>query len=713
MIIGYGTSHDCGIAAVEDATGQPVFAASYERLSRQKNHSGNPSDLFMWLGKYAGASLAGMLLFNLQDDHVFRHRNGFYALESNHGYAYRWTAREAVVSVPGGCEASYLRIRTIPYRILQRRLRAQVFINGAAAGTIDNAKAHEFSLAIPPNIARVEEIAIRAEEAFTQPPDPREFGFLLERLCLIGRNAGGANLLQVFSEIETERQLWRLAHKQLWKLPLEGLRGHRTYKFLKLIHDHLKIALHGKRSLCEWLIKNIFPSSRARYDHHWCHAASAYYPSGHDRALIVSLDGMGDYYSCMVMQGEGGKLTLLKAYYYEEAPYAMNYEIVTEMLGYHALRHPGKITGLAAYGKDNPACDAAMDELYREMWATGGRRTYNYDDYRRAGPKGHTRLIEMRKQRFGQFSDADIARAIQKRTERQVCDFIGRWRDKHPDLKNIALAGGIFGNVKLNQRIKEMGFENIFIQPAMGDAGLCLGAALLGAARKNGGRLAPFQLKDVFLGIGFSPEECREALEAHGLASYECQDENEICRTTAQLIAGGKVVAHFDGRMEFGPRALGNRSILYGAGDPTVNQWLNQQLKRTEFMPFAPAVMYERASEYFENLQGAEYTAEFMTITFNCTEKARREIPAAIHVDNTARPQLVRQDRNPRFYGILKAYEAMTGIPAMINTSFNMHEEPIVATPRDAIRAFQLGSLDALVLGKYVVYGDDHKARSS
>jgi carbamoyltransferase len=134
-----------------------------------------------------------------------------------------------------------------------------------------------------------------------------------------------------------------------------------------------------------------------------------------------------------------------------------------------------------------------------------------------------------------------------------------------------------------------------------------------------------------------------------------------------------------------------------------VNKWLNDQLHRTEFMPFAPAAMYESASEYFQDIEGAEYAAEFMTITFDCTEKARREIPAAVHVDNTARPQLVHRDRNPRFYNILRAYREMTGVPVVINTSFNMHEEPIVASPYDAIRCFQLGHLDVLVLGNYVI----------
>jgi carbamoyltransferase len=155
--------------------------------------------------------------------------------------------------------------------------------------------------------------------------------------------------------------------------------------------------------------------------------------------------------------------------------------------------------------------------------------------------------------------------------------------------------------------------------------------------------------------------------------------------------------------MEYGPRALGNRSVLYPAREPEVNQWLNKQLGRTEFMPFAPACLAEEAPRLFKNLSGCEKTAEFMTITFDCTDEMKQHSPAAVHVDGTARPQLVRPDRNPSFYRVLKAYHARTGIPVLINTSFNMHEEPIIGSPADAVRAFLLGNLDYLAAGPFLV----------
>jgi carbamoyltransferase len=177
---------------------------------------------------------------------------------------------------------------------------------------------------------------------------------------------------------------------------------------------------------------------------------------------------------------------------------------------------------------------------------------------------------------------------------------------------------------------------------------------------------------------------------------------DNVEREIGRRLAEGAVVARFNGRMEYGPRALGNRTIFYQATDPSVNYWMNDALKRTEFMPFAPIVMAEHAGQCFNNIEGAENTARFMTITFDCTEWMAKTCPGVVHVDNTARPQLVSERDNPSAYWILKEYYRLTGIPCLINTSFNMHEEPIVCSPDDAIRAFKLGSLDYLAIGNWV-----------
>jgi carbamoyltransferase len=206
-------------------------------------------------------------------------------------------------------------------------------------------------------------------------------------------------------------------------------------------------------------------------------------------------------------------------------------------------------------------------------------------------------------------------------------------------------------------------------------------------------------LDTVYLGPAYTPTEIAAALSGSQVEFHESRDlEAEVAR----LLAQGAVVARFDGRLEYGPRALGNRTILYQATDPTVNDWLNVALVRTEFMPFAPAVLAEAADRCFERVDGAERTARFMTITFDCTPWMKEHCPGVVHLDGTARPQLVHAEDNPSFYRILKEYEQLTGLPALINTSFNMHEEPIVCSPQDAIRAFQLGHLDYLAIGPFI-----------
>jgi carbamoyltransferase len=293
-----------------------------------------------------------------------------------------------------------------------------------------------------------------------------------------------------------------------------------------------------------------------------------------------------------------------------------------------------------------------------------------------------------------------VAAAYQKVLEKVVCDYVAYYQ-KMTGLSNVVLSGGVFANVKANQRIFEIpGVKNIFIHPNMGDGGCCVGAALLLWAQKE--RLTPVKIDDVYWGPEYKDIEIQNALKNAGL-NYEKPEKIE--RKIAELLIEGNIVARFNGRMEYGPRALGNRSILYHAKDPSVNLWLNKQLKRTEFMPFAPATLFEERHRCYKNIDGAEFSAEFMTITFDCTDFMLEQCPAAVHVDGTARPQLVREQTNKSFYQIIKEYFSLTGNPSIINTSFNMHEEPIVCTPEDAIKAFMQGNLHYLAIGPYLVKG--------
>jgi carbamoyltransferase len=221
---------------------------------------------------------------------------------------------------------------------------------------------------------------------------------------------------------------------------------------------------------------------------------------------------------------------------------------------------------------------------------------------------------------------------------------------------------------------------SVFVHPGMSDEGMPVGAALSMYYQLSGARYDPdFQaMEHVYLGPEFSNQEIQQELTEQGIDAAYHEDIEPVI---ARLLAEGAVVARFNGRMEYGPRALGNRTILYQATDPTVTYWMNDALQRTEFMPLAPVVMAEHASKCFQNIAGAENTARFMIITFDCTDWMAQTCPGVVHVDNTARPQLVSERDNPSMYRVLAEYHKLTGIPVLINTSFNMHEEPIVCTP--------------------------------
>ena len=417
-------------------------------------------------------------------------------------------------------------------------------------------------------------------------------------------------------------------------------------------------------------------------DHHTSHAASAYYTSGKDNVLVITSDAAGDALSATVFVGNGGKLTKLK----EVNSYnsiGKLYSYVTEICGFKPLRHEGKITGLAAYG--NPIYISLFNKMV----------VFNNGGFTNISNTKHERSKEKILKEIGRdFKKENLAASVQKHLENETIKFVSHWLDK-TRLRNVVLAGGVFSNVKLNQKILELdNVDSVYIHPNMGDGGLALGAALY----VNGGK--PINIDDVYFGVEYSEKEIEETLKKYNL---KYKKYNHVEKEIAKLLSEKKVVARFNGKMEYGPRALGNRSILYHAGDKTVNDWLNKNLCRTEWMPFAPVTLEEFKSDYYLNYKGGEHAAKFMTITFDCNDRMREESPAVVHVDNTARPQLINEEINPSYYKILKEYHKLTNIPTIINTSFNMHEEPIVCSPEDAVRSFKKGNLDVLAIGNFIV----------
>lgn len=418
-----------------------------------------------------------------------------------------------------------------------------------------------------------------------------------------------------------------------------------------------------------------------RFHHHDTHAANSFYASGYESALVVTLDGYGSGCCGGVYVGDANGLRPLHRFRFPNS-LGHFYEQVTSGLGFKPSRHEGKIVGLAAYG--NP--EHLRKVLLERFECQDG------DIRIRAGLNAlFTRALA------DHFAKRDVAAAYQRVLEEVTGLTVEYWL-KRTGLTRVVMSGGVNANVKLNQRVRELpGVDGVFIYPNMGDGGCATGAGMLVFGHAG---MARGSVDNVYYGPDYSEAEIRQSLDAAGLQYERC---DEIEDRIGELLAGDAIVGRFNGRMEYGPRALGNRSVLYPAREPEVNQWLNKQLGRTEFMPFAPACLAEEAHRLFKNLSGCEKTAEFMTITFDCTDEMKRHSPAAVHVDGTARPQLVRAETNPSFHRTLKAYQARTGIPVLINTSFNMHEEPIICSPDDAVRAFLLGNIDYLAIGSYLV----------
>ncbi len=433
--------------------------------------------------------------------------------------------------------------------------------------------------------------------------------------------------------------------------------------------------------------------------HQLCHAAGAYFASGYDDALVVTLDRAGDGDSSQVYAVKNGRFEHL-----HHVPSFDSlgdyYGYVTELCGFRAGKDEGKTASLAAYGK--PVHRDIVDRFFR--YQDGTMRNVGHC-YR------HVALKRLKSALPSGYRREDLAASIQDLTEEVATDYVGHWCRK-TGLRHVALAGGVFSNVRVNQRVLETdGVSSVFAFPAMADDGLAAGAALVRHAEVTGWKPAAQACIDhVDLGPAFSEEEVEQAL---GDAEVAFTRVDCMARDIAQLLADGKVVARFAGRMEYGPRALGNRSILYRPDDPSAKEWLNARLQRADFMPLAPSTLAEDAADCFIGIEGAENTARFMTISFACTAAMKKNCPGAVEVDGRARPQIVHAHDAPDVHKILSEFKRLTGLSCMLNTSFNMHDEPIVCTPEDAIRVFKEAALDVLAIGPFIAVNPAVKVKDA
>jgi len=460
-----------------------------------------------------------------------------------------------------------------------------------------------------------------------------------------------------------------------------------------------------------WLdfIKNNFPHAKIiKVDHHLAHAAGAYYTSPWEDALILTIDGAGNYLTSIVANGKGGRIKVIDKSFVPNSLGSF-WGSVTRVCGFKSgTRHGGKVTGLAARGNYR-----VLIEKFRKIVWCEGMRVKTQDEYffdpKKFIPDWNSYEPERLKSFIGDATREDIAAAAQYRLNEVVLELIRNARKVNANNK-IVLAGGVFANVLLNQKILELSeIDDVYIFPAMSDAGLACGAALKVLAdikSQSGDRLLPQRLKNVYLGPDYKDTEIIQSLNDFKLKYKKLA---EPAKEIAKLIYDNKIIAFYSSRMEYGPRALGSRSIIYAPIDPTVNDWLNKKLNRSEFMPFAPVTMIEYIKDCYQEIADDPVAAKFMTITYHCTDKMKEQAPACVHIDGTARPQVIKRDDNPYYYDIINEYYKLSGIPTLINTSFNMHEEPIVASPVDAIRAFLDSGIDYLVMENYICGFEDNK----
>jgi carbamoyltransferase len=513
-------------------------------------------------------------------------------------------------------------------------------------------------------------------------------------------------------------------------------------KFERILDTYLAVAPRGFSSFLKagplWIKEKLFIDRELRRElgyegellyaeHHESHAASAFFPSPFEEAAILTMDGVGEWATASIGVGKGSDFELLGELHWPDS-LGLLYSAFTYYTGFKVNSGEYKVMGLAPYGAPK-----YVDLIYRELMdlRADGSFTLNqkYFDYlgglTMTSPAFHElfggppRVPETRLTQ----KEMDLARSVQEVCE-EVMLRMARTAHRETGLENLCLAGGVALNCVGNGRILREGpFERLWIQPASGDAGGALGIAQLIWHRHLGRPRSVTRGRDemngAYLGPEFAEVEIQGFLEREGI-SYERLDQDVLVRRVAELLADEKVIGWFDGRMEFGPRALGARSILGDPRSPRMQAQMNLKIKfREGFRPFAPSVLRERANDYFELDCDSPYMLLVAPVRkerrIPMTDEQRNlwgidqlnvprsDIPAVTHIDYSARIQTVSQDTNPRYHALLTAFEELTGCGVVVNTSFNVRGEPIVCTPEDAYRCFRRTHIDYLVLGPFLV----------
>lgn len=480
--------------------------------------------------------------------------------------------------------------------------------------------------------------------------------------------------------------------KELWW----AISGRRFYSYggiskriKTVIAEYTKNALRFYNNLRRYELHN---KKRYYFEHHLCHASSAYRNSGLEKALIVTLDGVGDDVSASVNIGDKGKITRIVAIGPEDSV-GFLYQAVTEALDFVPVEGEYKTMGLAAYGNKTRLFDYFKGIIdYKDMHFKSKYIWESEWNFPAPTIKQHVIFKEL----LREYKKEDIAASCQAVAENLIYSFVKDAVVK-TGINEICAAGGVFLNVKANKLIREnMKPGCFYIHPDAGDGGLALGAAQELLFRLTGNYLRK-RLEHVYFGRGYSNKEIEEELGRHRVQFSYFAD---IEKKTAELLCAGKVVGWVQDRMEMGPRALGNRSVIADPRDGTVKELINKHLKKRDwFVPFAPSMIEEDSHVYIKDFN--DY-APFMIMAYDVKEEKKDLIPAVVHVDKTIRPQIVNSGTNHRYWKMIKCFKEFSGVGVVLNTSFNRHGLPIVESPKDAIEHLANSNVDILVIGNYV-----------
>jgi carbamoyltransferase len=562
-------------------------------------------------------------------------------------------------------------------------------------------------------------VAAAQEERFSRKKHDSRFPVHAVRYCL---DEGGTGLRSVDHVVFYDKpflKFERLLETYVTFAP-RGIKSFsmaiplwlREKLFLK---DLLKKELGKLDDHDDWNEKLLFS------EHHLSHAASAFFPSPFEEAIVLTMDGVGEWATTSAAIGKGNSLEVIKEIHFPHS-LGLLYSALTYYIGFKVNSGEYKVMGLAPYGEPKYAdkifkhlMDVKPDGSFRLdlsyfNYCTGLTMTNGkFDDLFGGPPRKPDQLLTQR--------HMDLAASIQAVTDEVVLRLTRSLREE-TGIRNLCLAGGVALNCVANGKVLRDGrFEQIYIQPAAGDAGGALGAALVGFHMQLGQKRQANgdAMRGAYLGPSFAQTDIEVRLKKCG-AKFDLLEESALITTCAEDLAQGKALGWFQGRMEFGPRALGNRSILGDPRSPTMQKTLNLKVKyRESFRPFAPSVLRERVSDWFE----IDSDSPYMLLVADVVKGRRREmtadekklfgidqlnvprsdIPAVTHIDYSARIQTVHEDTNPRYYALLSAFERKTGCPVLVNTSFNVRGEPIVCTPEDAFRCFMGTELDVLAVG--------------